>query len=75
MRALTGFRREQGHWQARRAAQARSAFESELRHGLLSVLAQAPVRARIDALGAQVAAGEVTPDAAAAALLADLRGA
>ena len=73
MQSLTSFRREYGHWQARRAAQARSAFESELRHGLLSVLAQPPVRARIDSLGAQVEAGAVTPDAAAAALLVDLR--
>jgi LAO/AO transport system kinase len=73
MQALAAWRREKGHWQARRAAQARSAFESELRHGLLSVLAQPPVRARIDSLGAQVEAGAVTPDAAAAALLVDLR--
>jgi LAO/AO transport system kinase len=73
MQALTAFRRDHGHWQARRATQARHAFEAEIRHGLLSVLAQPPVRTRIDSLGARVEAGEITPDTAAASLLADLR--
>lgn len=67
--ALASWRRDNGHWQARRAAQARGWFEEEVRQGLLARLAQEPMRGVLDRLGAAVAAGERTPEAAAAELL------
>jgi len=71
IRALADWRRAAGHWDARRAAQARHWFEAEVRAGLLAALtADARVRAAMARLGADVAAGSVTPDAAAAEALA-----
>ena len=72
MRALADWRRAGGHWQARRAAQARSWFEAELRHGLLAALDAPAARAEIAGLGDAVAAGALDPDAAATAMLARL---
>ena len=69
MQALAGWRRDKGHWQARRAAQARHAFEEEVRHGLLAALATGPARAEMDRLGRAVESGQTTPEAAAASLL------
>lgn len=69
MQALAAWRRDSGHWQARRAAQARRAFEEEVRHGLLAALASKPVRAEMERLGQAVEAGHTTPEAAAASLL------
>lgn len=71
IRALADWRRAAGHWGARRAGQARHWFEAEVRAGLLAALTADPgVRAAMDRLGATVAAGEATPDAAAAEVLA-----
>lgn len=67
--ALADWRRMNGHWQARRAAQARHWFEEEVRQGLLSVLDRDPLRARMARLGEAVAEGRLTPEAAAADLL------
>ncbi len=39
IRAIDGWRRDSGHWARRRAAQARAAFEEEVRAGLLARLA------------------------------------
>ena len=69
MQALAAWRREKGHWQARRAAQARHAFEEEVHHGLLAALATGPARAEMDRLGRAVETGQMTPEAAAAGLL------
>jgi LAO/AO transport system kinase len=71
IRALADWRRGAGHWDARRAAQARHWFEAEVRAGLLAALTADPrVRAEMERQGSAVAAGAATPDAAAAAVLA-----
>lgn len=67
---LAAWRREHGHWQSRRAAQARGWFEEEVRQGLLAQLMREPMRGVLDRLGADVAEGRRTPEAAAADLLA-----
>jgi LAO/AO transport system kinase len=73
--ALADWRRETGHWRARRAAQARHWFEEEVRQGLLALLRDDPaMRARIARLGDAVAAGTADPAAAAAEVVSALRG-
>jgi LAO/AO transport system kinase len=72
MQALAEWRQAHGHWQARRAAQARHWFEEEVRQGLLAVLAQGQARGRLADLGAKVEAGQLTPEAAAAEMLRGL---
>jgi len=69
---LARWRQENGHWTTRRAAQARHWFEEEVRQGLLAALSRDPVRGRMAALGAAVAEGRMTPEAAAADLIASL---
>lgn len=69
MQALAAWRREAGHWQARRAEQARHWFTEEVRQGLLAVLSREPVKGLMELLGAAVARGEQSPEAAAATLL------
>jgi LAO/AO transport system kinase len=69
MRALADWRRGHGHWQARRAAQARHWFEEEVRQGLLAALTREPAAGLMHSLGAKVAEGRQTPEAAAAELL------
>ncbi|MEM0948855.1 MAG: methylmalonyl Co-A mutase-associated GTPase MeaB [Pseudomonadota bacterium] len=72
--ALAEWRRENGHFAARRAAQARSWFEEEVRNGLLDRLtSDLGLRAVMDRLGAEVEAGNCTPGAAAAELLRRLQ--
>ncbi|SPF75200.1 putative GTPase [Aliiroseovarius pelagivivens] len=73
MEELVAWRREHGHWEKRRAAQARHWFEEDLRIGLLSALETSNARARIDALGGQVAAGELSASRAADEMLAFLK--
>jgi LAO/AO transport system kinase len=70
IQALTDWRRANGHWQTRRATQARHWFEEEVRQGLLAVLDRDPLRALMARLGEAVAEGRLTPEAAAADLLA-----
>ncbi len=72
MRSLAGWRRDNGQWALRRAGQARHWFEEEVRQGLLAVLHRGEARARLAALGDAVAAGHLTPEAAAAQMLAAL---
>ncbi|NDK34897.1 methylmalonyl Co-A mutase-associated GTPase MeaB [Rhodovulum sulfidophilum] len=61
MQALADWRREHGHFDARRAAQARYWFAEEVRRGLLARLDRDPaMRARMADLGAKVAGGELT---------------
>ena len=70
MQALSQWRKQHGHWASRRAAQARHWFEEEVRRGLLAVLAQEPAKGILNQMGAEVADGVTTPEAAAARLLA-----
>ena len=69
---LTDWRRANGHWTGRRAAQARHWFEEEVRQGLLAALTRDPARAMLDDLGHAVTEGRITPESAAARLLAAL---
>jgi len=75
MQALADWRRGNGHWQARRAEQAQHWFEAEVRAGLMAQMTASPdMRAKMADLGADVAAGRSSADAAAAEMLAALRG-
>ncbi len=69
MQALARWRQDHGHWASRRAGQARHWFEEEVRHGLLAALAREPARGIMTRLGEKVAAGELTPEAAAGEML------
>ncbi|MDO5647186.1 methylmalonyl Co-A mutase-associated GTPase MeaB [Paracoccus sp. (in: a-proteobacteria)] len=69
MRELADWRRDHGHFAQNRADQARYWFVSELRAGLLAQLDGAEARAQVADLGDQVAAGDLTPGAAAARML------
>jgi LAO/AO transport system kinase len=69
MQALTAWRKQHGHWDRIRAAQARHWFQEEVRQGLLSALAREPQRGLMTSLGDRVASGDLTPEAAAAEML------
>jgi len=74
MQALAEWRREAGHFDARRAQQARHWFEEEVRHGLLARLDSDPeMRARLSELGEKVAQGEASIAGAARDMLSALR--
>ncbi len=72
MQALADWRRETGHWDRRRAEQARHWFEEEVRMSLLARLTREPLKGLMASLGAAVGQGTRTPDEAAAELLAHL---
>lgn len=72
VQALVRWRKANGHWQSRRAAQAQHWFAEEVRQGLLAALMRGEARDRMAELGAVVAAGEKSPEAAAAEMLASL---
>lgn len=73
MQTLTNWRREQGHFDRRRAEQARYWFEEEVRQTLLAQLTSpGPVKDQMQALGGQVATGQTTPSAAAQEILKTL---
>ena len=67
--ALVDWRRENGHWAARRAAQARHWFGEEVRQALLARLETKAARARMAELAEAVARGETSAGAAARAML------
>ena len=69
MQELAGWRREHGHFEARRAEQARQWFLAELRAGLLARLDAPDTRARLREMGDSVARGEVDADSAAGDML------
>ena len=69
MRALIDWRRAEGHFDARRAAQAQSWFLEELRQGLLARLDAPAARAAVERYARAVAEGEITPAAAATEML------
>ena len=72
MQTLIEWRKAQGHWAARRADQARYWFHQEVQHALLARLETQAARAQMTELGAAVAAGQITPSAAATEALARL---
>jgi LAO/AO transport system kinase len=69
LQALTTWRKAHGHWDRNRASQARRWFEAEVRDGLLAALCREPQKGLMASLGAQVAAGTLTAEAAAADML------
>jgi len=69
MRALIDWRRDEGHFAARRAAQAQSWFMEELRQGLLARLDAPEARASMERYSREVAEGGITPAAAATEML------
>ncbi|MDO6798368.1 methylmalonyl Co-A mutase-associated GTPase MeaB [Shimia thalassica] len=69
MQALTDWRRENGHWDMRRAGQARFWFEEEVRQGLLARLHQSPAREAMESLARDVENGSTTPGKAAQRML------
>lgn len=73
MTALIDWRRETGHFEARRAGQAEYWFGQEVRQGLLAQLDVPEVKARMQTLGRDVAQGRVTATAAALQMLEELR--
>lgn len=74
MQALANWRRSEGHWRTRRAAQARHWFEEEVRLGMLARLSDDnAIAATLDKLGQAVSAGELLPGEAADQMLARLR--
>ena len=66
---LADWRRETGHFAARRAEQARFWFEAEVREGLLARLKAPQARAAMAALSKRVAVGELTAAQAAREML------
>ncbi len=73
MTALAAWRRDHGHWAARRAQQSRRWFEDEVRQALLARLTEDPtLRARMEATGQRVAHGALSPSAAAQDILSHL---
>ncbi|WP_371226298.1 methylmalonyl Co-A mutase-associated GTPase MeaB [Roseovarius sp. 2305UL8-3] len=72
MQALTKWRREHGHFEGRRADQARYWFEQEVRQALLARLDTAQARTEMAAKSTAVAEGKMTPAAAAKNLLQTL---
>ncbi|MCC5987796.1 MAG: methylmalonyl Co-A mutase-associated GTPase MeaB [Pararhodobacter sp.] len=67
--ALVDWRRDEGHWAARRAAQARHWFGEEVRAALLARLDSSRARERMRALAEDVASGRASAGAAARAML------
>ncbi|WP_439122637.1 methylmalonyl Co-A mutase-associated GTPase MeaB [Marivita sp.] len=74
MQSLTNWRRENGHFTARRASQARFWFEAELKQSLLARLEREPMKGLVQSLGHEVEIGAQTPSQAAEAVLAQLEG-
>src|SRR6056297_1865762 len=69
MTRLADWRREQGHFDARRAAQARYWFEQDLRQALLARLDTPAAQEVVADFGARVGAGTLTPAVAAREVL------
>jgi LAO/AO transport system kinase len=70
MQTLISWRKDHGHWDRTRATQARHWFEAEVRDGLLAALTREPQKGLMASLGDRVASGTLTPEAAAAEMLA-----
>lgn len=74
MQNLTQWRRDNGHFDRRRAEQQRYWFEEEVRQALLAQLQHGAAKAQMAALGADVAEGRINASKAAEQVLALLRG-
>ncbi|SFA87082.1 LAO/AO transport system kinase [Poseidonocella pacifica] len=74
MQRLADWRRAEGHFDARRAEQARYWFTEEVRHALLSELQTPAMRAELARLGTAVALGETSSAMAAREIMTQLRG-
>ncbi|MGX0976169.1 LAO/AO transport system kinase [Roseovarius sp. MBR-51] len=74
MTALVEWRREAGHFHGRRAEQARYWFAQEVRQGLLAQLETPAAKAAMQEYASRVAAGDITPTVAAAAVLSQIKG-
>ncbi|WHZ34352.1 methylmalonyl Co-A mutase-associated GTPase MeaB [Sagittula sp. MA-2] len=74
MTALADWRRENGHFDARRAEQARFWFEAEVRDGLLARLREPGPKKAMAELAAEVAAGNLSPGLAARQILEEHLG-
>ncbi|MBC7181548.1 MAG: methylmalonyl Co-A mutase-associated GTPase MeaB [Roseovarius sp.] len=74
MTALVNWRRETGHFDGRRAEQARYWFGQEVRQGLLARLETPSARATMQDYAARAAAGDMTPTVAAAEVLRQIGG-
>jgi LAO/AO transport system kinase len=73
--ALAMWRRDNGFLDSRRARQARLWFETGVREGLVAAaLARPGLRAAIERLGAEVAAGQTSPDRASLQILQAMTG-
>lgn len=72
MNALADWRRENGHFDRARAAQARYWFDQEVRAALLARLDSKAARKALEDYAEKVAAGDLTPVVAAQELLAGL---
>ncbi|WP_417729346.1 methylmalonyl Co-A mutase-associated GTPase MeaB [Roseovarius sp.] len=73
MTALVDWRRKTGHFEGRRAEQARYWFAQEVRQGLLSQLEATGAKALMQDYAARVAAGSMTPSVAASEVLQQLK--
>ncbi|MEO9778100.1 MAG: methylmalonyl Co-A mutase-associated GTPase MeaB [Sedimentitalea sp.] len=69
MQTLVDWRKENGHWDGRRAAQSRYWFNEDVRQALLARLEDDDVRSQMQRLGELVATGGMTPSAAAREML------
>ena len=75
MRQLASWRKDHGHWDARRSAQARRWFEEDVQNGVLArLLGDAGLRERMERLVEAVETGARTPGGAAAEVLKALEG-
>ncbi|MEQ9675657.1 MAG: methylmalonyl Co-A mutase-associated GTPase MeaB [Roseovarius indicus] len=74
MTKLTEWRRENGHFAARREAQARYWFNEEVKQGLLAQLETPEAKAALEQAAEDVAEGRATPTNAARELLERLKG-
>lgn len=74
MTALVDWRRENGHFDARREAQARYWFNEEVKQGLLAQLETPQAKAAMAQAAEDVAEGRATPTNAARELLERLKG-
>ena len=73
MTKLTDWRREQGHFDSRRAEQQRYWFEEEVRQALLAQLQSGTAKDHLATLGDQVAKGEISVSKAAGEMLDHLK--
>ena len=74
IRALASWREAEGHWERRRAEQARHWFAEEVKQALLAGLETPDARALMARTASEVASGAVAPGAAARAVVAALPG-